>query len=540
MGKNKFILALVFGILSAFLLWAAWPPKNPSYLIFIAFVPLLIGEKLISTSNSRFNSAKVFAVSMITFLLWNYLSTFWIHYATFTGAIATVILNALLMSMPVMLYHKARVLTVKEIGYFALVVFWLGFEYMHLNWDLAWPWMNLGNVFSMHPDWVQWYEFTGTLGGTAWVWIVNLVFFSFLDNYIENDYRFSRKRIPFICISLDIVIVLIPVIISENLKITESTPSGKNVIIVQPNIDPYNEKFSDGTLNQQISRMIRLTESAVDNNTILVVWPETAISTSIDERQLNFNQNIIKIRSFLKMHPGLKLITGLDSYKFFEEGEKITPTARLYEPDSLYYDYHNTALLLDTSQDFKVYYKSRLVPGVEKMPYPKFFRFLEQYAIKLGGTSGSLGMQEIPSVFDVGNNIVAAPAICYESVFGAYMGRFVQIGANILVVMTNDGWWRDTDGYKQHFSYAALRAIELRKEVVRSANTGISGYFNAKGEILARTKFWVPAVVKKDLYINDTVTFYAKNGDYIGRISAFISGLLIIWLIIISLIKRSR
>ena len=540
MGKNKFLKGLILSLLSGFLFWVAWPPKSPAYLAFIAFVPLLLAEKIISADENRNNSMVFFTVSMIAFLLWNYLSTFWIHYATFTGAIATVILNALLMSMPLMLYHKIRQKTKRGIAYIALPIFWLGFEYLHLNWDLAWPWMTIGNVFAMHPAWIQWYEYTGTMGGTIWVWVVNLVIFNLCEYFIDNDYQFRQKRVVVIALSLTLVILLLPVIISKNLNIHESRPSGKNVVIVQPNIDPYNEKFAEGSFINQINKMIRLSESAVDQNTVLIVWPETAISNSIDEKQLNFNIAIVNIRAFLKRHAGLKLLTGLDSYKFFKKGEKVSATARLYEPDSNYFDFHNSALLLDSSQHFDIYYKSRLVPGVEKMPYPGFFKFLEKYAIKLGGTSGSLGMQEKPSVFKIDKNIVAAPAICYESVFGDYLGRFVMLGANVLVVMTNDGWWRDTDGYKQHFSYASLRAIELRKDVIRSANTGISAYINSKGRVVEKTGFWETATIKRDICINDTLTFYARNGDYPGRIASFISILLILWLILLSVFKRKR
>ena len=529
MAKSKLLLYLFLCILTGILLWLAWPPKHLTILIFFAFVPLLLAGKFISEEKEHNTSLRLFLFTFSTFVIWNFLSTFWIRYATFSGAIMTVILNALLMTFPFMLYHKVRYFAGKNMAYMALPLFWIGFEYFHLNWDLSWPWMSLGNAFATKISWIQWYEYTGILGGTLWIWIINLSVFRTLEYFIDNGYQFKQKRIFFIGISSLLVWFLIPCIISKSIKIEESRFTGKNVVIVQPNIDPYNEKFEEDSYQKQINKLIDLSESAIDKNTILVVWPETAITNSIDEATLNTNSVILYIRSFIRKYPRLKLLTGLDSYKFFTKGEKISPTARLYLPDSQYYDNHNSALMLDSSSEFQLYYKSRLVPGVEKMPYPKFFKFIEKYAINLGGTSGSLGKQDKPTVFVINTQIIAAPAICYESVYGDHLGNFVMAGANVIVIMTNDGWWRNTDGHKQHFDYAALRAIELRKDIIRSANTGISGYFNAKGEIIARTKYWEPAVIKKNLKINNTLTFYARYGDYLGIIASMLSGIIILW-----------
>ena len=116
-----------------------------------------------------------------------------------------------------------------------------------------------------------------------------------------------------------------------------------------------------------------------------------------------------------------------------------------------------------------------------------------------------------------------APIICYESVFGEYISQYVRNGADLFTIITNDGWWKDTPGYKQHLNYASLRAIECRKAIARSANTGISAFIDSKGIITNATKWDEEIVIKGRLETNSTQTIYVMFGDYIGRISAFIA-----------------
>ena len=155
------------------------------------------------------------------------------------------------------------------------------------------------------------------------------------------------------------------------------------------------------------------------------------------------------------------------------------------------------------------------------MPYPRIFGFLEKLSIDMGGVSGSLGQDDSATVFRAGDKPDLAPLICYESVFPGFVGRFVQKGADIILVMTNDGWWRDTDGYKQHMHYARLRAVENRKEVLRSANTGISCHIDQWGQILERTNWWEKDVLKVNVQAHEHSTFFSKHGDYIGRFGSF-------------------
>jgi apolipoprotein N-acyltransferase len=539
MAKNKFLYLLLLSLLSGLLLGISWPPRTLTFLVFIGFVPLLFVVDELNREGVKHSNFKLFVLSFASFLLFNVLSLWWITRATMVGGIIGIFCNSVLMTIPVLFYHQIKKHVASKTAYVALIAFWVVYEYVQFNWDLAWPWINLGNIFAFRPSWIQWYEYTGILGGTVWILLTNIAFFTL----ISYSFQFSKgvissiklyNRLTFLVLSL-----FIPFVISFIIEPDKGTDIKQNAVIVQPNIDPYHEKFEDGSFENQIKKLVTLSDSLTDSNTLFIVWPETAISASMDEKNINNIPAIQYIRNFLKKHPQAKIVSGMDSYKFFEKNEELTATARLYE--DMYYDSYNSSILLDTSPAFLIYHKSKLVPGVEKMPYPGFFGFLNKLAINLGGTTGSLGIQKEPSVFKINNSITIAPVICYESVFGSYLGKFVNKGANVLVIMTNDGWWGNTHGYRQHFMYASLRAIEFRKFVVRSANTGISCFIEPSGQIINPTSFWVPATLKHNLNINNRLTFYARFGDYIGKFSVFTAFLLIlIWIPSIIAEKKAK
>jgi apolipoprotein N-acyltransferase len=158
------------------------------------------------------------------------------------------------------------------------------------------------------------------------------------------------------------------------------------------------------------------------------------------------------------------------------------------------------------------------------MPYPQYAKLLNYFTINLGGIEGSLGTQKERTVFFNKDSIGVAPVICYESIFGEYVGDYIRKGANVICIMTNDGWWGDTGGYKQHCMYASLRAIESRRSIARSANTGISCFIDQRGDITQAQPWRVDAVIHDTLQANTTMTFYTLHGDYLARFALWLSG----------------
>lgn len=511
-------------VLTGVLLWLSWPPFQTTFLIFIALIPLLWIEDQYCNENKKLSWVSVFKYSFLTFFLWNILTTYWIYYASPAGAFSAIAANAFLMSIPFVLFHIVKKTNNTVYGYIALVFLWMSLEYIHLNWEMAWPWLNLGNVFSAQINWIQWYEYTGTFGGTLWVWLLNIIIYqsvkkiylTYKAGLFENFSLFSKIKFAAFFLLPVLILLFVPVWISKLVvNRFEVATETVNVLLVQPNIDPYRDKFDENTKENQISTLIRLSEEGINENTYLVIWPETALPEAMVMEKIEDYYTSQKIREFINRNPHIKLITGLTTFEFYESAEEKTITAREY--GHKWYDVFNSALYIDASFNYEFYHKSILVPGVEKMPYPQLFGFLEAKAIDLGGISGSLGIQENPTVFNVANGLIVAPVICYESIFGGYCAEFVRKNANLIAIITNDGWWDNTPGYKQHLLYSKLRAIELRRSIARSANTGISAFIDPMGNITHETEWWEEAVISGEISVERNMTFYSQYGDYIAR-----------------------
>jgi apolipoprotein N-acyltransferase len=147
----------------------------------------------------------------------------------------------------------------------------------------------------------------------------------------------------------------------------------------------------------------------------------------------------------------------------------------------------------------------------------------------MGGTVGTLGTSPKREVFcSQYGTPPFSPVICYESIYGDFVGGFVRNGAQILCIITNDGWWGNTPGHRQHARYAKLRAIETRRDVARCANTGISCFINQRGDVSQATPYWEEAVISQTVKANDAITFYVKYGDIIGRAALFLMGILLL------------
>ncbi|MEZ5067101.1 MAG: apolipoprotein N-acyltransferase [Bacteroidia bacterium] len=376
--------------------------------------------------------------------------------------------------------------------------------------------------------WIQWYEWTGSLGGSLWILSVNIL----ITQWLLTGEEKRRKKMYSV-----LLLIVIPCAVSA-IRYYTYTEAGKTIRVVstQPNIDPYSEKFSGMSNEEQIIRVLQLANLESPDSADYILAPETAIANSLWESELENYSEIKLLRSYIKAYPHVRLIIGASTNKLYASDEKLSATARRFTQQDGYYDSYNTALFIQSEKPLQIFHKSKLVPGVERMPYPKIFGFLEKLSINMGGTSGSLGVQPEPTVFISSDSVVTAPVICYESIYGDYLAEYVRKGAQWIAVITNDGWWGNTPGYRQHFQYARIHAIELRRDIARSANTGISGFINQRGDVLQQTPYWQEAVIRERITLNNQKTVYVRYGDYIGVIAAC----LILPLLLTAFLKRRK
>lgn len=534
--KKNYLLAL----LSAFLLWLAWPPFSfTAPLLLVAFIPLLFALEDIMRSDYTRKGQKIFLTAGLTCLIWNSASIYWVFnamHAIMPAIIAALIslipfgLAALLMALTFRLYYQLRKKHSFLIAAIGLVSFWISYEFLHQSWDLAFPWMTLGNGFAELHQLVQWYEYTGVYGGTIWIWASNLILFQLLYTcYISNR---SAKIIKPLIGWLALIVIPIAVSLTIYEQYTEHiNPS--EVVVVQPNVDPY-AKYGSMTVGSQIENLIRLSDSIAPINTEFFIWPETAIPEMTNEETIRDSQIFYRLEEFLNRYKNGNLISGIESYLLYDSAKTIT--ARQLDNNN-YADSFNTAVMLENSGKVQFYHKSKLVPGVEQLPFANALSFMKPLFAAFGGTTGGYGRQDEPSVFYSQSGIGAAPVICYESIWGGYVGDYVKKGAQFIAIVTNDGWWGNTSGKDQHLAYAKLRAIETRRWVARSANTGISAFINQRGDIVQKTNWWEPTALKQEINLNEEITFYTAKGDYLAYLGSA-AGIVFLLLSLITFKKK--
>jgi len=500
-------------LLSAALFTAAWPERGIPLFIFAAWVPLIF----LSDYMRKRSSAALLGYAFLSFLIFNLAVTYWIWFATPAGAVTAIIANAFLMALTFWLWHLFRKKLPPRAGLALLPALWIVFEKLHHIWDLEWPWLTMGNVFAAHPERVQWYAYTGVFGGTLWIMAVNLKLYSLLRN---------RRR--YVLVDL-VVLLAVPLWISSRLykHYREKGPEAR-VLILQPDIDPWTEKFDRSNV-AAMRDLLNMAEPYADSAD-LIIAPETALARLADKNRLDAAAFVKLLEDFRRRHPHVAWLTGASLYDFIPPGEPVPPTANKSRNGN-WYRLYNSALFWDEKGRLRLYHKSILVPGAEKMPFRKILGPLAgDVVLNLGGATGTHTPSPEPVVFETADGkIKVAPIICYESVFGDYVRKYVLKGANLLAVITNDGWWKKTGGYRQHFHYARLRAVETRRDVVRSANTGRSGHINQKGDVVKMLEYGRRGVLLTRVRLNDEITFYVRYGDYIPRVALFTAVILILY-----------
>lgn len=623
--------------LSALLLSVPFLVPRLGFLVLIAFVPLLCAEEIASETEMK----RFWIWHYLTFVLWNAATTFWVCNATVGGGIFAVLANALQMSLIFGLFRWSRKYIHGTLPYLFLMLAWLAWERYYLTWaEISWPWLVLGNAFARATGWIQWYEYTGTLGGSLWIWAVNLSVYGILMSMGSGRWRRFNWKARFAALGGTLVLLIGPLVLSGALLARERRaldsgiepgareqfaldagtepgarfPESLAVVIAQPNFDPYH-KFEAMTQAEQTAVLMAQFDDALQNfpprdsvaTPVLLIGPET-FTNDILVGDIHASPTYQHFRAFLARHPEANLLFGASTYELIESFSRPSHTARP-RGEGQWYESHNSALMIDTSGRADIFHKSKLVVGVESTPYPALFRHVDEWlggvmgrcigqpgvsnlifreyvpvaavapvdsvaasaagaaapavsvaASAAGATAaipvapvagvvgavGAVGAASAAGAVSAAATASAAPprdipigcAICYESVYGEYCTEYIRKGAQLLTVITNDAWWKDTPGYRQHLSYASLRAIETRRWIARCANTGISAIIDPTGRIVQETSWWQPEVLTGQVGLSDRQTYFVRHGDIVGRFSLFLFILLFLFVLVRAFISR--
>jgi apolipoprotein N-acyltransferase len=507
--RHRLALAIASGLMLA----GAFPPSPLYSLAYVALIPLLL---LLETLQGPW---KILRWSYLTMLIFHAATLYWIGgfvngkdiWLMIAGA-AVVLFHPMFYVPVIIAYLWIRRRLGLIPGLMFLVFAWISYEYSHSLSEFSFPWITLGNSQAYDLRRIQLTEFTSVYGLSFLVLAFNVVAFVLIIKVATKSWHL-RSRSSAISIALLLCLYFAPWVYGEvqMRQITSNSVSGDMTVgVVQPNVDPF-DKWS--RQSEQVPVLLAYTEKLAHEKCELVVWPETAIPFFILQPQ---NAAYLStFRSILdSMH--VSVLTGLPSVVYYDSIHAPVTAQKSQVSGRYYEEFNSTTTFVPGQAASPVYRKIVLVPFAERIPYAETFRFLIE-PLKWNVGIGMWGIGQDTVVYSVprrdGTPVRFSSMICYESVYPDFVRRFVNKGAQFLVIITNDSWWGNTSGAYQHVSYASLRAVENRRWIVRSANGGISGLIDPTGRIHNETTLYKQTEIQGKVEARDELTFYVRHGD---------------------------
>ncbi len=482
--KQRLLLAGLTALLIAFSL----PPFPAGFLAWFALVPLFYLLNQLDTRKEAFK--------------WGYLAgllisipvLYWLFYPAPPGAIATILIYPLYYALFAVGFVYIKSKTNSTLALLAAPFLWTAVEYLKAIGELGFPWITIGYSQSYYPYIIQYASYTSVYGVSFWIAGLNaLLTFALL----HHKDRSVRLAVP----ALFLLMVLLPFLHGLIVMPDRAGEDGKteqiHVGVVQGNIDAY-IKWEKEFRELSFEKYERLTRTLAAESLDVIIWPETATPAYLlkDQRRLSWIRRLFH-------ETQTPIMTGIQDYIFFDRKN---------------YKTFNSVTLIDTlSGPYRTYAKMHLVPFGERVPWEDDFALLKKLLSRFEMGEGN---------FSPGDEIVLFPlklrhrpgiakigaVICFESTFPELVADFVGKGADLLVVVTNDAWFKRSPAPYQHAQMAVFRAIENRVSIARSANTGVSMTIDPWGRVRRQTAIFVDAAFHDTLPLRRETTFFTRNG----------------------------
>ena len=498
--KRDRLLALLSGLLFGL----AFPPFPIPYLIFVALIPYFY---LISKRESL---AEINSITYLTTFVFTLITLYWVGSWTkeadpflMISGILLMFVNPAVYLIPSTLFYFSRKLFSKRTAVYLFPLFWVSFEYAYSLTDLRFPWLTLANSLPKFNLFIQAADVIGAYGISLLILYINLFLYLTIQDFYEN--KKLHKKYTMAVLLLFIIPLLYGVI---RIKLFKMPEENIKVGLVQPNLNPW-DKWEAGNLDEQLDLYLELSRTAVKKNAKIIIWPESALPVYLLVG--NYFTQVNRIQQFADSND-VFIMTGMPDANFFFDKDEAPPDAKVSKNIGMYYVSYNSILLF-SPQSFQVqkYGKMKLVPFGEKVPFVESLPFLgDLIKWQVGISSWNVGREQVVFDFVEGVQLKVGGVICIESIYPDFVAGFVQKGANIIAVVTNDSWYGYSSGPFQHKEIAALRAIENRRFVVRAANGGISAIIDPLGRTVQQTKLFERDVLIGDAGINNSLTIYSR------------------------------
>jgi apolipoprotein N-acyltransferase len=513
----------LLALLSGLLFGLAFPPFPIPYLIFVALIPYFY---LISKRESL---AEINSITYLTSFVFTIITLYWVGSWTkeadpflMISGILLMFVNPAVYLIPSTLFYFSRKLFSKRTAIYLFPLFWVSFEYAYSLTDLRFPWLTLANSLPKFNLFIQVADIIGAYGISSLVLYINLFLFLTIQNFYEN------KKLHFKYTLVVLFLVIIPLIYGMiRIKLFKMPEENIKVGLIQPNLNPW-DKWAAGQLDEQLDMYLELSRKAVKKNAKIIIWPESALPVYLLVG--NYFTQVNRIQQFADSND-VFIMTGMPDANFFFDKDEAPPDAKVSKNIGMYYVSYNSILLFSPqSVQVQKYGKIKLVPFGEKVPFVESLPFLgDLIRWQVGISSWNVGREQVVFDFVEGVQLKVGGVICIESIYPDFVAGFVQKGANIIAVVTNDSWYGYSSGPFQHKEIASLRAIENRRFVVRAANGGISAIIDPLGRTVQQTKLFERDVLIGNAGINNSLTIYSQFPLAIPLTCSFVSIVVILF-----------
>lgn len=463
---------LLLILLSALLLSLSFHPLGFHFLAWFGLIPVLFVV-------CKVKLAKSFFAGILFGFFFSLFSLFWIVFLQIETNIKILMLfGMVLMFFYIGLYYGAGFLLARMCGLWTLPFILAGFEYLRGLGELGFPWLSFGYSQARYPIIIQQASIFGVYGISVWLVLINILFFYFLKN---RNFKY---------LVLFLIIFFLPVIFGYY-RLGNMRPTQKSLTIgiVQPNIDP-NLKFTPEMRYKTFDRLIKLSEKchkeSRESPLDLIIWPETATPIFL-KTPGEYQNKVLELSDRLNV----PILTG-------------TP---IYERNK--HEIYNGAVLIEPQKGItQEYRKLHLVPFGEHIPFDRYIPLFRK--IEFGEGDYSPGTEY--TVFNT-EKMQFSCLICFESIFPEISRYFINHGAQMLVNITNDGWFGKVSGPQQHNDMAILRAVENCVPLFRCSNTGISMVVDGYGRIIKETLLFEEDVLVSTIALYDDKCIYTIVSD---------------------------
>lgn len=511
---NRKDLLLAFA--SGLMLGLAFPPLPFYPLLFVAFIPLF---KVLERRNSL---AEINRITYFSMFIYNIITLYWVgswqpdtDSFLMVAGVALLFFNPIVFLIPTTIYYWTYKKFGRKIGLYLFPLFWVTAEFLYGISDFRFPWVTLGHSLSYFNSFIQIADIIGSFGLGILVIYINIFFFITYKNFIE-------LRNHFIPLFLGVGLIALALIYGGiKINTLPRANSKLKIGVVQPNLNPW-KKWEAGNLDQQLDLYLELSIKEVKNGAELIVWPETALPVYLLAG--GYERIVEDIHKFCDTN-NVYLLTGMPHANFYFDSTEAPREAKKTNSGTYYTSYNSIVLFQPGNREIPKYGKIKLVPFGEKVPLVEHIPFLgDIIKWNVGISSWNEGKEQ--KVFEVkqdNKSFNVAGVVCIESIYPRFINGFVDNGAELLIVVTNDSWYGDSSGPYQHKEMSVLRAIETRRSVVRSANGGISCVIDKLGNTKISTEMYTRTSFTFDVEINNEKTIYSSTAYVLPLLSLLVS-----------------